>query len=272
MEQTPGAVQSVERVIAILSAFSRERREYSLTELSLQLGLTKSTLHRLLGNLERHRLVERDPQTQRYRLGIKLFELGTLVQTGLQLHTQSRPVLQQLTDDTGQASYVCIVDQGEVLCLDLIESQHTVRVLTLSIGGRIPFHCGGAPRALLAFLPDDQIAAIIDQGLQPVTAQTITDGAVLWADVARTRARGYVIARSDFTEHISAIGAPLFDHAGQLAGAISIAGLSQHFDDTRIAHLVEHVCRAAITISRRLGYTGPHPSQYGISATRDRTA
>lgn len=272
MEQQDGersnSVQSIKRVIAILTAFNRERREYSLTELSQKLGLTKSTMHRLLANLEYFQFIERDKQTQRYRLGIKLFELGVLVQTGFKLHDQARPILQQLTDATGQTSYLCIIEGNDVLCLDRIEGSDPVRVLTLELGDRIPFHCGGAPRALMAFLPDQRIDDLLERGLRSVTSQTIVDAAMLWQDIATTRANGYVVAHGDFTEHISAIGAPIFDHNREIAGAISIAGLEQRFNCDHIEELIEKTCEAAVSISRRLGYAGQHPAEIVIERSR----
>jgi IclR family transcriptional regulator, KDG regulon repressor len=269
-EERSNSVQSIERVIAILTAFNREQREYSLTELSQKVGLTKSTMHRLLANLEHFQFIERDKQTQRYRLGIKLFELGVLVQTGFKLHDQARPILQQLTDTTGQASYLCIIEGNDVLCLDRIEGSDPVRVLTLELGGRIPFHCGGAPRALIAFLPDQRINDILGRGLRPITSQTIVDAVMLRNDIAMTRTQGYVVAHGDFTEHISAIGAPIFDHNHELAGAISIAGLEQRFNSDHIEELIEKTCAAAISISRRLGYAGRHPAEATVGRSLPR--
>jgi IclR family KDG regulon transcriptional repressor len=251
-------VRSVERALRILQAFSATRAQYTLTELGQEVGLSLSTLHRLLGTLHAHGFVEQDENTGKYALGLTLFELGALVQQRMDIRRQSQIPLRHLAHRTQETAYLCILDKAEALCLDRVEGQHQVRVLALDVGGRLPLNCGAAPRALLASLPDDKISMLIEMGdMKKLAAGSLVSPNDLWNDVLRTREQGYTHSVDDVTEGVAAIGAPVKDYSNQVVGAISIAGLLPHFGEERLPELIKIVCQEAREISSNLGWVKP---------------
>ena len=135
-----------------------------------------------------------------------------------------------------------------------------IRVFELDVGGSQRLHLGAGPRALLAFAEDELLPALLKSELSAPTPASIADPDALRADLAQTRQRGYSISRGDVTPDVAALGAPVFDATGRAVGAISIGGLLHQFQPPREQQLAEHLLAAYSQISRRLGYTPPHPS------------
>src|SRR5438270_12016430 len=156
-------------------------------QISERLKLHKSTAHRLIMVLERHRLIEKNSNTGKYRLGLKLFELGTKAIAQLDLRERSRPFLERAVLHTGETGHLCVYDDGEVVYLDKIEPDRSVR-LTSSVGRRNPAYCTAVGKAIMAFLPEDQVeAAVQKHGLIEITRKTITNMIVIRADLTKVR-------------------------------------------------------------------------------------
>lgn len=247
-------IRSVERAIAILRAFSFSEPQLGVTELSRKLGLHKSTIHRLLSTLERERLVEWDAQTGRYRLGLGLFELGSLVVATAELRKVARPVLESVHSACGETVHLAILDEGDVVYIDKIESRSKLRMYS-EVGRRAPAHCTGLGKVLLAYLPDDELQRVIERkGLRAYTSRTITSAHALREQLARVRLQGYAVDSGEHEELVRCAAAPVFDHTGKVAAAVSIAAVAVDVASTRFAELVELVRDAAHRISAALGY------------------
>ena len=147
-------VRAVARAVSVLEQFTLDRPELSLTEISAGAGLSKSTAHRLLGTLEATEMVEVDKETSRYRLGLKIFRLGSVVSKSMELVKQADPVLWNVTQDTDETSFLLVADGNEALCLRRFDGSHHVRVLFMEPGKRSAFNCGAGQRVLLAHLPE----------------------------------------------------------------------------------------------------------------------
>jgi len=260
-------VRSVERALRIMLAFSPEEPELSLSEVSRRLKLSVSTTHRLLRTLQAYGFVGHQEDRSEYRLGLTLFKLGSIVQHSMTLHRQADSALRRLSRRTQETAYLCNVDNDQALCLDRVDGEHQVRVLALDVGGRLPLNCGGAPRALLASLSDEEIHRLIRQNrfvrLRP---KSLVRPAEIWEDVKRTRKQGYVFCAEDVIESVGAIGAPIRDHSGQVVGALSIAGILPHFEGELRAAKIQAVVEEARVVSEGLGWTDsllPHPGKDG---------
>src|SRR5215471_18989257 len=153
---------------------STQGPDLALGEISNKLALHKSTVHRLIMVLERHKLIERNAVSGRYRLGLKLFELGTKALAQLNLRDRARPFLERLVLETSETVHLCILDDSEVVYLDKVEPARSVRMAS-SIGRRNPAYCTAVGKAMMAYLSDAQVEAIVrKQGLRAMTANTIT--------------------------------------------------------------------------------------------------
>src|SRR6266478_6588249 len=253
-KSSPYRVQVLERSLGILELLCSNGPELSLIELSEQLQLHKSTTHRLVGVLEQHRFVEKSSSSGKYKLGLKLFELGSKAIAHLDWRERARRYLQRLAFDTGETAHLCILDDGEVLYLEKGEAPRTVRVPSI-VGRRYPAHCGAAGKTLLAFQPEDEIDDLIKRrGLKAYTRNTFTTPAQLRDGLRLVREQGYAIDNEEFEEGLECIGAPIRDYSGKVVAAISIAGPTFRITEDKLPVLARSVIEAAQELSADLGY------------------
>jgi DNA-binding IclR family transcriptional regulator len=247
-------VRSVLRALELLQAFTPDEPELGVTDLANRLGINKSTVYRLLVTLETGKFVQRDPTTGKYRLGIKLFELGSLVQNLLELRKVARPHLERLQEQCGETIHLAVLDEGQVLYVDKLESPRPVQMYS-RVGRRAPAHCTGLGKVLLASLPPEEVDAIIARnGLKRFTENTITDPRKLHDHLALVRQRGYATDNGEHEELIRCAAAPIRDHTGSVVAAVSITTIGVRFDPRRMDELARLVCETATQISYDLGY------------------
>ena len=259
-------VQSLVRAASILDVFSQNKAELTLKEITDATRLSKSTCYRLLATLEEVGFIERTPDRSRYLLGMKLFELGLIVQNRMNLRRQSLPYLVELAETTGETAFLMIRDRDEALCIERVEGTYPVRVLALNVGGRLPLHLGGGQRALMAELSNEEVLRIArEKGLPKFTELSVSDPQELLAELECTRERGYGRSWEDITPGVAAVGAIIRDYTGKGVAAVSIAGIVQRFNQERFEYLVRTVQDTALSISRQMGYnpTRDHVNQFG---------
>lgn len=252
-ERSLAGAQVVDRVVDILETFTRLGPELGVSDISRALDLKKATTHRLLASLRRRGVVEQDGRTRRYRLGLKLWELGQLATTQVDWLERIRPLLQELTDRVGETTHLAVLNDGQVLYVDKVESTRSLRMPS-QVGRRLPAHCTGVGKALIAYLPEEVVRALIERrGLQSYTRNTITDAAVLEQELALTRARGYSIDNEEIEEGLVCIGAPVRDHTSHVVAAVSIAGPSSRVRPETIEGHARSVVEMAAAMSAALG-------------------
>ncbi len=259
-EQTPqpnASVQSLNRALDLLETFPRLGPEIGLSRIAAELGLSKATAYRLLSTLETRGYVERAPDSRSYRLGLRAFELGMYYQGQLQVRQVALPYLREMCAQTGEVAFLCVREGDAAVCVERVDGSVQVNVFSLRVGGHQLLHCGAAPRALLSGLSDDEVRAYaLRTGLPACTPQTLTRLDLLLEDVRCTRQQGFVVSLDDVTAGISAVGAPVFDHTGALLASISLSGLTNRFENERVAALGALVAGAAQRMSRQFGYRG----------------
>jgi DNA-binding IclR family transcriptional regulator len=253
---SPYKVQVLDRALAALAILASSASDCSLAELCPALKLHKSTVHRLMMVLEQHRLVVKNPETGRYRLGLRLYELGSRAIDGLDLRGRARPYLDQLQDEFGETVFFCILDEGQVFYVEKVESQRSVRT-ACTVGSRAPAYCTAVGKAMLAELPDTEVSKIVRRwGLKAVTPKTITTASALKAELRAVRARGYAIDDEEKEEGLRCIGAAVRSHNGKLAAAMSISGPAFRITKERVPEIARVLTEAANKLSAELGYQG----------------
>ncbi len=225
-----------------------------LSDLAERLGVNKSRAFRILATLEQQGFVVQDEQTKSYRLGLKLLHFGEAVRRGLHLPQVAAPVLDQLAETTGETVFLGVLDGLEAVCVDKRESRHPVR-LYAEIGRRAPLHAGGVPRVLLAYRALAQPEILEQLTLTPITSATLVNRDVLAAELARIREQGYAVSIDDLDMGVTSVAAPIRDHLGNLAAAVSVAGPNDRLPPEAIPDLAALVRAAADQISRGLGAT-----------------
>lgn len=247
-------LSSVRAAARLLCTFTANDRELGVSELSRRLGLSKSAVHRLLTTLAAEHLIERNPRSGRYRLGIKLYELGTVVSSHLELHEAVAMYIDDLRARTGETVQVGILDGSEVVYIERRESLRTLHQM-VDFGHRNYAHCTACGKVLLASLPEAELGQVLgDRPLQARTEYTITDPARLRLELAVVRERGYAEQVHETTVDMTSVAAPIHDDSGGVIAAISVAGPLPRMGDAVRRRYAMATLDTAGRISEQLGY------------------
>ena len=241
------------KVTQILDCFSIEAPDPTLQEITRRTGLPSSTCQRLVQNMVREGFLDRDGD--RYRIGIGLVRWATPGTLGLDVVRLVRPVLQQLRDDTGESACFYVRDGAYRTIVAVAETRHVV-MRPFMVGQVMPMHAGAAGKVFLAFDPEAR-GAIVESPLTKFTPTTPGNLADLDRQAEETRKHGFASAFGERHSDVGSISAPVFDHAGQLAGALGLGFPTQRVGPADVGTLGPIVAKAARSASEALGYTGP---------------
>ena len=246
-------LSSVASAIALLKAFSEDEVDIGVSTLARRLGIAKSTVHRLATTLVSEGMLEQNPENGKYRLGIALFGLGALVRRRMDVSTEAKPYLFDLRETTGETVHLAILDRLDIMYVYNLESMQAIRMRS-DIGVRKPAYCTAEGLAILAFQPPAVIDDILARGLKARTPKTNTDPAAFRRTLLSVRERGYALEDEESEAGMRSLAAPIRNGAGEVAGAVGVAGPVQRLPDEALASFAPHVLRTADAISVRLGY------------------
>jgi IclR family transcriptional regulator, KDG regulon repressor len=248
------SVRAVERALDILLCFTREEPNRSLTQISECVHMSKTTVHRLLGTLENKRFINRDKVTGLYRLGFRFIEMASLVLQDVDLHRWAQPYLQRLSDECGETVDLSILDGSHVIYLQVIESPQRVK-LAAAVGQQLPAFCTASGKALLAYLPEEQVQKILGENLTRFTGATPATVPEVMESLRSTRERGYATSEQEYEPDINAVAAPIFDAQNQPIASIAIVGPSFRVTKDRLPKLGELVRSITKLIEQEVGLT-----------------
>lgn len=245
-------LRSVNNALAVLESFSVERPEIGVTELSQTLGLGKSTVHRLLTSLAARGYVRKNPETDRYCLGFKAFEVGSLAAGRGAIRDIAAPFLRSLMLAAKETVHLGVLDEWEVVYIDKIESDHPFQMYS-RVGRRAPLHCTALGKSLVAWEPDDWIERFLRRRLRSYTPSTLTEPADLRRELAKIRTARYALDGEEFALGLKCVAAPLFDHSRRVVASVGIAGPAVRLSSDRLPRLATLVRESAAAASRALG-------------------
>ena len=253
-ERDSSGLELISKAGAVLGLLE-QHKEASAADLAAALGEPLSSVYRLLQSLTATGWVDRGPRRGGYRLGLSLMTIGGLVEDHLDIRDAALPSMREIVDTTGVTSFLCVRRGPRAVCLERIEG-YAVQSLAMLLGGSLPLYAGAAPRALFAFLPDAEQAAILKDTSQQLSDDPPRpDDKDIIADIARIRAAGYSVSDADVTPGIASLGAPVFNHRGEVQGALSLGGLrGQVLNAAGVEDNIELIRRAAGTTSAALGW------------------
>ena len=254
MSSGPYYLESVERVMRVLDTFTPDAPELRVVDISERSGIHKTQVRRIVSTLESGYYLARDPETKRYRLGIRLFHLGLIARNYMNLRRLARPYLQQLVKETQETARLFVPDEGGPICIDLVESPRSIRVFA-RLGAKMPWHAGTSPKLILAYLPREQRERILGRGpFTRYTELTITDPDKLRQAIQTIRGHDVYVAAGDLDRDAVGVSAPIFDHAGCIAGAVSVSAPISRMSDQELDRIIGLVREAGTQISEQLGY------------------
>jgi DNA-binding IclR family transcriptional regulator len=244
-------LKSLAKVMRVLSCFSTINRSLSLTELCAATGYPRSTTHRLVSSMRDVGLLDQERQRDRYRLGLKLFELGNIVLANMDLHREARRHVEALSQISGQIVHLALFDGRQAIVIHRANSASDGGT-PLTLIEAAPVHCTSVGKAVLAFQPAEVIDGIIGAGLKRYTGKTITNGKKLQAELAQIRKRGYALDDGEHQPGLRCIGAPVRDSSGRVIAGVSVSGPAWKIPKAEIEGLAQIVMHHAAQISANL--------------------
>lgn len=246
------SVRAVDRALDILLCFTREEPTRSLTQIAESVRMSKTTVHRLLATLENKRFITRDKTTSLYRLGFRFIEMASVVLQDVELHRWAQPYLQRLSAEFGETVDLSILDGSHVIYLEVIESPQRLK-LAAAVGQRLPAFCTASGKALLAYLPEEQVRKVLGEDLTGYTDQTTVSVPDILSDLRITALRGFAISEQEYEQDINAVAAPIFDADHLPIASIAIVGPSFRLTKDRLPALGESLCKMTQEISSEVG-------------------
>ena len=242
---------SVRKAFEILGVLSSSKEGLGVSEIARGLKMAKSTVHGMTSALEDLGAVMRDPHTKRYRLGVKLFELGRSAYSQIDLKTLARPVMEKLMEETQASVFLGILNRDHVTVLDIVESRQDLKI-TAPVGATIPLFAGAVGKVFLASMEREQTEKIIrSKGLTRFTDNTIVDPELYFEELRRVRKRGYAVDDEEYILGVRAVASPIVG-LGPLMSAIWVVGFKASLDEKKMKALIELTRKAAEDIRRRI--------------------
>jgi len=251
-----GDNRSIVRAISILDCFSAEQPQLGVREVARRLGLAASTVGRLLATLASAGVLTQNRASRTYMLGPRVLRWAGLYTGALDLRPAAKPVLERLRHITGETTTLYVQDGYERVCVECLEGPQSIRAV-VRVGERMPLHAGAGGKVLIAFLPADRRAALLRRlPLTRFTPHTTTSRARLERDLATIRRQGYASTVGERFAGAASVAAPVFGADGSLIAAVNVFGPAHRFIGQRKIQYVRQVAKAAMEISRVMGYAG----------------
>lgn len=236
---------SVQRAVSVLEALAETDSGFGTNEVARRTGINPSTVSRILATLASGGLVEHVPENGRYRLGLRLLQLGRAALGSLGLRDLARPHLAELAETTGETATLSVAGEGEAITLDYVPSPSSVRS-EATVGRTSAAHATAVGKVFLAHggrLPEGPLTAY--------TARTITDPAALDSEIHATRERGWAQALGEREDDLNGLAAPVLDHAGQLVGILGLQGPAMRFTPERLEAALPQLQERAALLGQR---------------------
>jgi DNA-binding IclR family transcriptional regulator len=266
-------VQVLDRAINILEFIGQHGSgEVALPELSAAMKLHKTTTHRIAHVLESHGLLRRGIDSNRYRLGLHLYDLGCRALDHVSIRDEARPLMTRIAVNVGETVHLALLDGCEVLYIERIEAQRSLSMGS-KLGARNPVYCTALGKAILAFSPGQEVDPILAAcRMQARTRNTITTVPALKRELKRIRERGFAIDDEEIEQGIRCIAAPVLNSANCAVAAISVSGPSSRITPDRFQSIGKTLFRAALELSTSTGLvpTPPSPLKHKPAAKRTR--
>lgn len=253
------ATQTVDRAIRVLKVLAGSghvgrKKEYGVTEIALHLGLPKATVYRLLCALAEHRFVDKNPETQKYRLGWGIFEIGNRVPSANELQEAARPQMINLCSAVRETINLAVRQGADAIIIDKVDPDQLLR-LGLEVGRREPLHATALGKVLLSECDKSTLKAIYPGPELPrLTDNTLPTVNDLADELTRVRSAGYATDNEEFCQNVCCVAAPIRNFTGRIIAAMSVSGPAHRLDARRVQEVLPALLTATREISRVLGW------------------
>jgi DNA-binding IclR family transcriptional regulator len=247
-------LQALDRAFAVLDLLSTSTTSLGLAEIAVALHLHKSTAHRFLMVLERHRMVERT-QTGKFRLGLRLCDFGSRAIEQYDLRDRAQLHLKTLVAEVEETAHLCILEKTHMVYIDKQEPERTIRMIS-RVGASSPVYCTAVGKAILATMPRSQVDELLqDLRLERFTPRTMTTREALLRELDRTSRRGYAVDDEEREQGVRCAGVAILDSRGAAVAAVSVSGPSFRVTMQKIPSIAGKLMTCVRGIQHDLGYT-----------------
>lgn len=252
IEKTP-SLRTVDRALALIEFVARVEHHPTVKEMSAALGLNLTTCYHLANTLEARGYLVKTRQ-RRWRVGPTVAGLYQAFLRDAQPAVDFTPALRRLAETTGETAYLSTWERGETVLQSVVEGPHPVRVTGLYVGLRGDSHCRASGKAVLAYLPKDELDSFLRRRrLAARTPNTVTDVRRLRAELEETARRGYALDNEEFSLGVACVAAPYFAPDGRVCGAVTVSAPVSRFAQSQ-ADFIEETVAAGEEVSGLLGW------------------
>ncbi|SFH27175.1 transcriptional regulator, IclR family [Desulfotomaculum arcticum] len=229
------------------------KKEWGASEIARRSGLPVGTVHRILLDLKKYGMVIQNDNNKKFRLGLLIMELGLIARSNMSIMESARPILKQLMEKSMETTHLTVRDGYEGVLIDKIDTVHELRFVQ-AIGKRTLLTQGALKKAMLAYLPEDEISCVLDQIEQILGAmgKSINRKSII-AELSQIRENGYAFSFGEVNPGTVAIGSPVFDYKGRVVASIGIMGPENRFSQDEIPFKIKIVKKAAVDLVRSIG-------------------
>jgi DNA-binding IclR family transcriptional regulator len=246
------SMQTIDRAVQILKSFSLEEKELSLADLHRKIGISKSSLQRILNTLVLHGLIDKDEKRKTYRLGIELYLLGHLVEKNSSLLSKSMPYMKKLNEQFGEMVSLNIIHNNKKMCIGYIAAKHELMTITY-VGQESPLYAGASSKLLLAFLPDAKRSELLENlTLEPLTQGTIVDKEQLKKELKKIREQEYAVSFNESVMGAFVVSAPIKNRFNEVIAVVSMGMPTVRVDESQIETYIHAVKETASFITNEL--------------------
>lgn len=247
-------LNSAENVLNILFVWlHNERHELGLTEIQRLTGINKSTVYKILLSLRARNLVSINPTNKKYSLDVGILKLHAFFLKNLDLRSIAHPYLEELAHASGKTVTMALRKEDHLVFIDRVDGTENVRFYC-DIGKVAYYNSGAAAKAVFAYLPEDQIHVIVEEGREHRFTERSKSWAELLEEAPVIRARGYSISDEEVDRGVIAVGAPLFDSDGEVCAGIAMSTLKSTLSEEELQRMIGLLIKCSTNISERLGY------------------
>jgi DNA-binding IclR family transcriptional regulator len=251
-------LSSVTTAIHLLKTFTDDERHLGISELAKRLKVAKSTVHRLAGALLDEGLLQQNPETGRYSLGVGLFSLGSMVRSRLDVTIESKPILNALREQTDENVRLVVLERQNAVFLHDFESPQTLR-LRSATGQIKPAFCTAEGMCLISGLRPPKMAEFLKFSRHQRTARTVVEEAAFVQRIRRVKRQGYAFEDEECDEGTRCVAAPIYNSEGRIVASVGVAGPRLRIRKGEVTKLAPMVINAGLEISQRMGYVQRQP-------------
>ncbi|MBZ5646896.1 MAG: IclR family transcriptional regulator [Acidobacteriia bacterium] len=245
---------AVERTLEILEAVAHRSGGMSNADISRKLRIPKSSASYILRTLEHRGYLRRDPETGRYRLGVKVLSLSRGALTGLDVREAAQPIMRHLVEHNHLTAHLAILDGDEAVYVEKVDAPGFIKMDTW-VGRRMEIHSTSVGKALAAYLDPEKIGAILkSRGMKKLTQRTITSPARFMKELEKVREQGYAVDDEENSSEVRCVAAPIFGVGGQIEASLGMTGTIHQISLEMLPKLAAAVKDATLRISHQLGY------------------